>query len=177
MFKKRSFFSRLTGGFNFREPQYDEYDEYDDFDDEYDQYDDEDQDFDDTHDDDSSELDWQQASSGPIEETYELSVDMHEDDNNVVVQTMVSGIRPEDLHIDISRDSITIEGSRNEASRVNSDSYVIQELYWGKFSRLLALPAEVEPDHATATERNGLLTITIPKIDKKRQKKVKVKSL
>jgi HSP20 family protein len=176
MFKKRSFFSRLTGGFNFREPQYDEYDDFEDFEEYDDEYDEHHDDFDEENEDTSDELEWQQANS-PVEEIAELSVDMHEDDNNVVVQTMVSGIRPEDLHIDISRDSITIEGARSEASRINSDSYVLQELYWGKFSRLLALPAEVEPDHATATERNGLLTITIPKIDKKKQKKVKVKSL
>ncbi len=111
------------------------------------------------------------------EEQAELSVDLFDNGKEIVVQTMVAGVRPEDLSIDIRRDSITIEGSRKETHTIKENNYVVRELYWGSFSRRLELPEEVDPDLAEATEKHGLLVVRLPKIDKGKQKKVKVKSI
>lgn len=111
------------------------------------------------------------------EEDAELSVDLFDNGKEIVVQTMVAGVRPEDLSIDIRRDAITIEGSRKESHTVKENNYVFRELYWGTFSRTLELPEEVDPELAEATEKHGLLVIRLPKIDKQKQKKVKVKSI
>lgn len=114
---------------------------------------------------------------GQEEEQAELSVDLFDNGKEIVVQTMVAGVRPEDLSIDIRRDSITIEGSRKETHTIKENNYVVRELYWGSFSRRLELPEEVDPDLAEATEKHGLLVVRLPKIDKGKQKKVKVKSI
>lgn len=111
------------------------------------------------------------------EEDAELSVDLFDNGKEIIVQTMVAGVRPEDLSIDIRRDVITIEGKRKESHTVKENDYVVRELYWGSFSRTLNLPEEVDPDLAEATEKHGLLVIRLPKIDKGKQKKVKVKSI
>lgn len=111
------------------------------------------------------------------EESAELSLDLFDNGKEIIVQTMVAGVRPEDLSIDIRRDSITIEGSRKEAHTTKENNYVVRELYWGSFSRTMDLPEEVDPDLAEATEKHGLLVIRLPKIDKGKQKKVKVKSI
>lgn len=111
------------------------------------------------------------------EEDAELSVDLFDNGKEIIVQTMVAGVRPEDLSIDIRRDSITIEGSRKETHSIKEDDYIFRELYWGSFSRTLNLPEEVDPDLAEATEKHGLLVVRLPKIDKGKQKKVKVKSI
>ncbi len=111
------------------------------------------------------------------EEDAELSIDVFDNGKELVVQTMVAGVRPEDLSIDIKRDSIKIEGSRKESHAIKDNNYVVRELYWGSFSRTLDLPEEVDPDLAEATEKHGLLVIRLPKIDKGKQKKVKVKSI
>lgn len=114
---------------------------------------------------------------GQEEEQAELSVDLFDNGKEIIVQTMVAGVRPEDLSIDIRRDSITIEGSRKETHTIKENNYVVRELYWGSFSRRLELPEEVDPDLAEATEKHGLLVVRLPKIDKGKQKKVKVKSI
>lgn len=114
---------------------------------------------------------------GQEEEQAELSVDLFDNGKEIIVQTMVAGVRPEDLSIDIRRDSITIEGSRKETHTIKENNYVVRELYWGSFSRRLDLPEEVDPDLAEATEKHGLLVVRLPKIDKGKQKKVKVKSI
>ena len=111
------------------------------------------------------------------EEDAELAVDVYQTPNEVILKTMVAGVRPEDVTIQISRDSVTIKGRREEERNIANDDYFYQELYWGGFERTIALPHEVDPDEAEAVDRHGLLTIRLPKIDKGRIQKVKVKSI
>jgi HSP20 family molecular chaperone IbpA len=111
------------------------------------------------------------------EEDAELTVDVYQTANDIVVQTMVAGVRPEDLDIVITRDMITIRGKREESRTINEENYFSKELYWGSFSRTISLPEEVDPEESEATEKHGLLTIKLPKIDKEKKKSVKVKSL
>ncbi len=112
-----------------------------------------------------------------IEEVGELSVDVYQTDNDIVVQAMIAGVRSEDLNVSITREMVTIEGRRQKASEVEGDGYFMKELYWGSFARKILLPCEVEPSEAEAYEKNGLLTLRMPKIDKERTQKVKVRSL
>jgi len=94
-----------------------------------------------------------------------------------VVKAMISGVRPEDLNISITREMVTIKGKREETETVTGPDYFQQELYWGSFSKTILLPAEVEPEEAEAVERHGLLTIRLPKVDRQRVEKLKVRSI
>jgi len=110
-------------------------------------------------------------------EEGELSIDVYEKPGEIIIQAMVAGVRPEDLEINIGREVVTLRGSRESSKEVAADNYFHRELYWGTFSRTILLPAEVEAEEAEATERHGLLTIRIPKIDKGKTAKLKVKSI
>ena len=110
-------------------------------------------------------------------EEAELSIDLYQTPTDIVIQTMVAGVKPEDLELSIARDIITIRGKREEQRVIDEDNYFTKELYWGKFSRTVSLPAEVEPEEVEATERHGLLTIKIQKVDKQKKNSVKVKSI
>ncbi len=107
----------------------------------------------------------------------ELAVDLYQTPTEIVIQTMVAGVRPDDLEISITRDMATISGKREESRIIDEDNYFAKELYWGKFSRTISLPQEVEPEEVDATERHGLLTIRLQKVDKEKKNSVKVKSL
>ena len=72
---------------------------------------------------------------------------------------------------------MTIRGEREESRTIDEDNYFTQELYWGKFSRTISLPAEVEPEEVEATEKHGLLTVKIKKVDKEKKSTIKVKSI
>ncbi len=113
----------------------------------------------------------------PIEEVGELSVDVYQTDSDIVVQAMIAGVRPEDLNVSITREMVTLEGRRQKQTEVERDGYFMKELYWGAFARKILLPCEVEPSEAEAYEKSGLLTLRMPKIDKARTQKVKVRSL
>ena len=110
-------------------------------------------------------------------EEAELAVDVYQNPTEIIVQTMVAGVKPEDLELSIARDMITIKGHREESRTIDEDNYFSKELYWGRFSRTISLPAEVEPEEVDATERHGLLTIKIKKVDKEKKNTVKVKSI
>ncbi len=107
----------------------------------------------------------------------ELTVDVYQTPDEIVIKTMVAGVRPEDLDINITRDVVAIKGSRAEDSDSQDQDYFHKELYWGTFSRTINLPEEIEVEDAEAIEKHGLLTIRLPKIDKTRQNKLKVKSI
>lgn len=111
------------------------------------------------------------------DEEAELTVDVYQTPNEIVIKSMVAGVKPEDLQVSITRDAVTIKGRRNEEITVNEENYFHKELYWGSFSRTITLPEEVEPEEAEAFEKNGLLTIRLPKIDKKKIQKLRVRSI
>jgi HSP20 family protein len=110
-------------------------------------------------------------------EEAELTVDVYQTPNDIIIQTMVAGVKPEDLDLTIARDMITIRGKREEHRNIDEENYFTKELYWGKFSRTILLPQEVEPEEVEATEKHGLLTVKIQKVDKDKKNTIRVKSI
>ncbi len=110
------------------------------------------------------------------EDVGELAVDVFQTSDSIIIQAMVAGMHPSKLDVQIGREMVTIRGERTNELDVMNDDYFFQELYWGTFSRTIALPEEVDPDLAEATEKNGLLTIILPKLNKHKIQKVRVKS-
>lgn len=118
---------------------------------------------------------WEEEPAEAPPTEGELPVDMYVTADNIVIRTLVAGVNPEDLDIAITRDMVTIRGAREEDQEAPDEDYRHRELYWGSFSRTITLPEEVIIDEAEAKERHGLLTITLPKVDKDRSARLKVK--
>ncbi|OGG41613.1 hypothetical protein A2837_00470 [Candidatus Kaiserbacteria bacterium RIFCSPHIGHO2_01_FULL_46_22] len=159
--KKISFLERLTGV-----SRQDEYDEI------LDQS--RDLEADETYQDESA---W--PGQSPIEEVVEegeLPVDMYQTPDSIVIRALVAGVSPDDLDIAITRDMVTIRGRREEVREAAGDDYYHRELFWGGFARTLLLPEEVVIDEAEAKEKHGFLEIVLPKVDKDRSTRLKVRS-
>lgn len=109
------------------------------------------------------------------EEEAQLTVDVYQSSSEIVIKTMVAGVKPDDLEVSITRDMVTIHGERGEDRTVGGDDYIHRELYWGSFSRTINLPEEIDVDGAEAVEKHGMLILRLPKLDKNRQTKLKVK--
>lgn len=116
---------------------------------------------------------WDEQAAGE----GELAIDVYETPDDVIVRTMIPGVKRDELDVSLSRDSITVRGQRKEDRIVSDQDYHFRELYWGTFSRTINLPHEVDVDRAEATENQGVLTIKLPRIDKGRKTKLRVKSL
>jgi len=109
-------------------------------------------------------------------DTGELPVDVFQIPDDIVIHAFVAGVKPDELNVTISRDVVVIEGTRTEHQEVLSSDYFIRELFWGSFAKTILLPQEVDVDSSSAHSKDGLLTITLPKLDRKRQTKLRVKS-
>jgi HSP20 family protein len=130
-------------------------------------------------DDDTQEINEETELPGILDEESsdgQLTVDVYQTSDEIVVKTMIAGVKPEDLDINITRNLVTIKGKREESREVRDNDYFFRELYWGTFSRTVSLPGEIEVEDAEASEKHGLLTIRLPKIDKAKQSKLKVRS-
>ena len=107
----------------------------------------------------------------------ELSVDVYNHENQILIQAMVAGVKPDSLEVTIGRDMVMIKGKREDTRKINDEDFYVRELYWGAFARTIALPEEIDPDLAEAVEKFGLLTLKLPKIDKNKKTNLKVKSV
>ena len=159
MMKKPSFFERLTGSVSMRAYE-------DEVDDDLDA---------DVSRKEGQEPAWHERSAAP-EEEGELPIDMYQTSENIVIRALIAGVSPDDLDIAITRDMVTIKGSREEDREAPDENYYHRELYWGGFSRTILLPEEILIDEADAKEKHGLLEIVLPKVDKDRSARLKVKT-
>lgn len=104
------------------------------------------------------------ASVAPSE--GQLSVDVYQTQNDIVVKAPVAGVAENQIDITVLADQVMIKGERIEERETSDDLYHTKECFWGTFSRTVALPVEGNPEGAKATFKNGILTIRIPKSKK-----------
>lgn len=109
---------------------------------------------------------WDQVEE-EIEEEGQLSVDVYQDKDNVIVKSTIAGVEPEDIDVSVDNDMITIRGRRARNKEIEEEDYFYQECYWGSFSRSIILPVEIVADKIDATIKNGILTVILPKAKKK----------
>ena len=116
------------------------------------------------------------ARTKPAEEEGQLTVDVYQTEDEIIIKSTIAGVTADDLDISITNDMVTIKGNRKSDEKVKTSNYYYQELYWGLFSRSIILPEEIDADNAKATMKNGVLTLKLPKLAKSRIKKFRVAS-
>ena len=104
----------------------------------------------------------------------QLTVNVFQTENELVLQSAIAGVKVEELDVIIEDDVITIKGNRPNPLAETGD-YFIEECYWGPFSRKVILPVEVDSSRADAAMKEGILTIRIPKIQREKKKKLTIK--
>jgi HSP20 family protein len=105
----------------------------------------------------------------------QLAVDVYQTKDNVVIKAPIAGVKADDIDISISEDVVTLRGERKEEREVDREHYYVQECYWGSFSRSVILPTSTIAEKAQAALKDGVLTVTIPKVAQDKVKKIKVK--
>lgn len=105
-----------------------------------------------------------------------LTIDVYQNENEIVVESAIAGVRPEDLDITATNESVSIKGERHREEHISDDRYFYQECFWGKFSRSVILPQEVDPEQAQVGYRNGILTIKLPKLNRHKSKRLNIKA-
>ncbi|OGF26795.1 hypothetical protein A2331_05570 [Candidatus Falkowbacteria bacterium RIFOXYB2_FULL_34_18] len=108
-------------------------------------------------------------------EEGQLSIDVFQTPDKLIVKSTIAGVKPEDIDISINNDMLTIRGKRDMYEEIKDEDYLYKECYWGSFSRSIILPVEVEADKIEAFLENGVLTVTLPKAKNAKQISIKVR--
>ncbi len=106
----------------------------------------------------------------------DLAVDMFETDNDLVVSTALPGVKPEDVEITVTGDTLCISAEAKAETETQTASYYQQERRYGTCGRTLTLPVTVQVEKAEAKFKDGILTLTLPKADAAKPRAIKVKA-
>jgi HSP20 family protein len=102
------------------------------------------------------------------------AVDVVERDEEVVVRAEVPGVEKKDVDVSITASSVTIKGETRREEKEEKGEYYRCEISRGAFSRTVSLPASVDPDKAKASFKDGILEITLPKVEKAKRRTLKL---
>ncbi|MEK7171958.1 MAG: Hsp20/alpha crystallin family protein [Patescibacteria group bacterium] len=109
------------------------------------------------------------------QEDGQLALDVFQTADEIVVVAPVAGVTLDDISINITDDILTVSGNRNFQFKAEEADYFTQECFWGKFSRSIILPEGIDASRVSASFKNGILTVRIPKVEKIRTRMVKIK--
>jgi len=107
---------------------------------------------------------------GGMERVWAPPVDMYETEDELVVTAELRGLNEKDIHLSITGDMLTLRGERGW----NQENYYRGERWFGKFERALPLPIPVQADKVKASYRDGVLTVTLPKVEEIKPKEIKI---
>ena len=102
------------------------------------------------------------------------SVDVYEDQDSIVIKADLPGMKQEDIEIEMTGDTITLQGERKFEDEARREKYVRVERQYGAFQRSFTIGIPIEADKVKAVYRNGILELTIPKAEATKPKKVQV---
>ena len=112
----------------------------------------------------------------PSEGLATLALDVFESVDDVTVKASLPGITPQEVDISITGDVLTIKGEKSEEKEEKQGNYHLRERRYGAFQRSVSLPAAVQADKADAVFENGVLTLTLPKVEEIKPKSIKIKT-
>lgn len=104
----------------------------------------------------------------------ELAIDVYQTDTDIVIQSAIAGVRPEELDVSIENDMVTIRGIRKNPTEDEQKQYFHEECFWGPFSKQIFLPEEGDIKNAEASMKDGIFTLRIPKTEREKTQKLKV---
>lgn len=118
---------------------------------------------------------WDGEPEGWLTKTFAPSTDLTEKENAFEIRMDVPGLEAKDINVQVHGNTVTISGERKEEKEEKGKTYHRIERRSGSFSRTLALPCEVNEDEVAAEYVQGVLTLTLPKCDTAKAKKIAVK--
>ncbi len=103
-----------------------------------------------------------------------LPLDIRATPNELLVTAALPGVKPENVEINVTGDTLTINGRTEEEERREEEGYLYREIRRGTFTRSVTLPSDVNTENATARFENGLLTLTIPKAEQAKPRQIRI---
>ncbi len=114
----------------------------------------------------------------PVSDTYEgdwcPAMDIAETENEIVTTVELPGMNKEDIKVSVKDDVLTISGEKKQEKRESGENYHRVERSYGAFKRMITLPSSVDPEKVKATYKDGVLKVTLPKLESAKPKEIPV---
>ena len=120
-------------------------------------------------------MDATRVSSWARQQDWIPTVEVRETDEVVMLQVALPGLEAKDIDIHVSQAAVLISGDRPQAELKQEEHLISSEFLYGKFRRVIPLNTKVKNAEAQADIKNGMLTLTIPKVDEERHRVVQIK--
>jgi HSP20 family protein len=108
--------------------------------------------------------------------TWDLALDVVENEDEYLVRASLPGLNPDDLEVTYINNALTIKGEVKEENEVKESRYHLRERRYGSFARSILLPSNVSAEKIDANYENGVLTLKLPKVEEAKPKKISVKN-
>ncbi len=105
-----------------------------------------------------------------------VPMDVYQQDSNVIVKASVPGVKPEDIDVSVTGNTLTIKGEVKEEKEIKEENVIRRERCVGAFSRSMTLPSPVDTNKAKATFENGVLTLSLPMAEEAKPKEIKIQA-
>jgi HSP20 family protein len=102
------------------------------------------------------------------------AAEMTETPEAVQLKLEIPGMEAKDLNVEVTADSLTINGERKSEIKTEEEGFTRTEFRYGKFHRVIPLPVQVDNNNVTAEYKDGILNLTLPKAEEEKNKVVKV---
>jgi HSP20 family protein len=106
--------------------------------------------------------------------TWAPALDLYEDKDNLIVTAELPGLKKEDIDLALHDNTLTISGERKDEKKYEGSQTSRQERFFGRFTRSLALPKQVNPGKVKAAYKDGILSVTLPKSDEAKPRQIEV---
>ncbi len=106
--------------------------------------------------------------------TWGLALDVVENEDAYVVKASLPGINPDDIDITMEKSTLTVSGETKADETIHSEEYRLRERRYGRFPRSISFPLQVNPDAIVADYEHGLLTLTVPKVEEVKPKRIAI---
>ncbi len=113
-------------------------------------------------------------ASEAVDREKVLAVDVRSDDESYTISALIPGIEADDINVEILNKTISIRGDFNEILEDENDKFLVNELPFGRFARVLTLPTKLDPAKADANLKNGVFTLRVLKAEVDRPKVIKI---
>jgi HSP20 family protein len=102
-----------------------------------------------------------------------FAVDLREDADKYELRAELPGVRPDDVQIEVTANTISVSGEFNQTEEKKEGDYIRREMRYGRFHRAFSLPVEIDPKKVDASFRDGVLTVTLPKGEAMRPRQIR----
>jgi HSP20 family protein len=113
---------------------------------------------------------------GGRQESWLPAIDVFDTKDAVVLKAELAGMNPDDIQIEVEDNVLTVKGERRFEEAVDEERYYRVERRFGSFQRSLALPQGVRAEDISASYEDGILTISVPKVEEEKPKRIEVKA-